>query len=137
MLKEISAGAIVFKRNEGIKYLLLKPTKESVYWDLPKGNVERGEEILKTAQREIREETGLTNLQFFPQFKEKIGYFYRRNKELISKEVVFFLAEALDNEVKISHEHVDYRWFEFHDAIKKLRENSVKVIEKANELLRK
>lgn len=136
MIKEISAGAIIFKRDSGIKYLLLKPKKESAYWDFPKGNVEQDEEEMKAAQREAKEETGLANLQFFPQFKEKIHYFYRKGKELVSKDVIFFLAQALNDEVKISWEHVEYGWFEFSEAIKKLRENSIKILQKADEFLK-
>ena len=136
MLREISAGAIVFKRDDGMKYLLLKPRKESVFWDFPKGNVEKGEDMIKTAQREIKEETNLVNLQFFPQFKEKVGYFYRKGKDLVSKEVVFFLAEIVSGEVRLSMEHVDYGWFNFGEAAKKLRENSIEILKKAETFLK-
>ena len=136
MLKEFSAGAIIFKRENSTLYLLLKPKKESIYWDFPKGNIERNEETLATAQREIREETGMVNLQFFPQFKEKVRYFYRKGKEIVSKEVIFFLAQALNGDVKISHEHVDYGWFDFADSIKKLRENSIEILKRADEFLK-
>ncbi len=136
MLREISAGAIIFKRDSSLKYLLLKPKKESIYWDFPKGNIEKEEDPLKTAQREVKEETGLINLQFFPQFKEKVSYFYRKGRDLVSKEVIFFLAQALNGEVKISWEHVEYGWFEFAEAVKKLRENSIKMLQKADEFLK-
>ena len=136
MLKEVSAGAIIFKRDNSVKYLLLKPKKESIYWDFPKGNIEKDEDEMRAAQREIREETSLVNLQFFPQFKEKVSYFYRKGKELVSKQVIFFLAEAVNGEVKISWEHVEYGWFEFADAVKKLRENSINILQKAEDFLK-
>ncbi len=136
MLRETSAGAIIFKRDNSLKYLLLKPKKESIYWDFPKGNIEKEEDPLGTAQREIREETGLVNLQFFPQFKEKVSYFYRKGRDLVSKEVIFFLAQALNGEVKISWEHVEYGWFEFAEAVKELRENSIKMLQKADQFLK-
>jgi 8-oxo-dGTP pyrophosphatase MutT (NUDIX family) len=41
-------------------------------WDLPKGKVEKGEDIAATAVREVEEETGVTNLQL----KKKIGETY-------------------------------------------------------------
>ena len=41
-------------------------------WDLPKGKVEKGEDIATTAMREVEEETGVTNLTL----KNKVGETY-------------------------------------------------------------
>jgi len=41
-------------------------------WDLPKGKVEKGEDIATTAVREVEEETGVTNLTL----KKKVGETY-------------------------------------------------------------
>ena len=41
-------------------------------WDLPKGKVEKGEDIATTAIREVEEETGVTNLTL----KNKVGETY-------------------------------------------------------------
>lgn len=41
-------------------------------WDLPKGKVEKGEDIAITAVREVEEETGATNLKL----KQKVGETY-------------------------------------------------------------
>ncbi len=41
-------------------------------WDLPKGKVEKGENIEATAVREVEEETGVTNLKL----KKKVGETY-------------------------------------------------------------
>ena len=41
-------------------------------WDLPKGKVEKGEDIEATAEREVEEETGVTQLKM----KKKIGETY-------------------------------------------------------------
>ena len=41
-------------------------------WDLPKGKVEKGEDIATTAVREVEEETGVTNLTL----QKKIGETY-------------------------------------------------------------
>lgn len=34
------------------------------YWDFPKGEAGEGESLLQTARREVREETGITDLAF-------------------------------------------------------------------------
>jgi 8-oxo-dGTP pyrophosphatase MutT (NUDIX family) len=58
----LSAGAVVILREpEGHRYLLLRAYRN---WDFPKGMVEAGEDPLSAAIREVREETGITDLAF-------------------------------------------------------------------------
>lgn len=52
-----AAGGVVFNE-EGSVLLIFRRG----YWDLPKGKVDRGESIEAAALREVREETGLTQL---------------------------------------------------------------------------
>jgi bis(5'-nucleosidyl)-tetraphosphatase len=99
-------------------YLLLK--YPASHWDLPKGNIEKGETPVQTMVREVREETGLIDLRVIPGFEETIEYFYRRDGKKVHKTVVFFLAETSVEKVTISFEHQDYGWFDYADAIKKV-----------------
>ncbi|MBS3114750.1 NUDIX domain-containing protein, partial [Candidatus Woesearchaeota archaeon] len=93
MGREKSCGAIVFKRlKDGIKYLLLH--YEAGHWDFPKGNQEKNEKDEQTAAREIKEETGIEDIEFVDEFRETINYFYKKGEETIYKEVVFFLAQS-------------------------------------------
>ncbi|RLG60142.1 MAG: diadenosine tetraphosphate hydrolase, partial [Candidatus Hydrothermarchaeota archaeon] len=46
MLVEKSAGVIIFRRDEEIKYLLLKYGYG--HWDFVKGNIEKGENEIET-----------------------------------------------------------------------------------------
>jgi 8-oxo-dGTP pyrophosphatase MutT (NUDIX family) len=135
MIKEKSVGAVIFRKDKEIKYLLLHYRYKTDYWDFPKGNIEKGEKEEDTVRREIKEETGIEDIKFVDGFKEKISYFYRREGELVSKEVVYFLIETSISEVKISEEHVGYEWVNFDNAKKRLKENSKKVLEKAVKFL--
>lgn len=63
---KISAGLLMFKRSQGcLKFLLAHPggpffqQKDEGWWTIPKGLPEMGEELLQTAIREFREETGI------------------------------------------------------------------------------
>jgi len=135
MIKEKSAGAIIFKRDGKIRYLFLKKKYKTEYWDLPKGNIEKDEKEEETVRREIQEETGLKDLKFVPGFKEKINYFYKNDRGTVFKEVIFFLVESKSEEVKISPEHTSYEWVTYTEALKRAKENTRKVFEKANVIL--
>jgi bis(5'-nucleosidyl)-tetraphosphatase len=116
-LEERSAGAVVFRRTPGgAKYLLLR--YPAGHWDLPKGNIEKGEEPIQTMVREVKEETGIVDLRVIPGYERKIEYFYRRDGKKVHKTVVFFLAETMVEKVTISFEHQDYGWFDYSEAIK-------------------
>ena len=137
MGREKSCGAVVFRRSkEGIKFLILH--YEAKHWDFPKGKLELNETEEEAAKREIKEETGIGDVQFAEGFKQKISYFYRKNDEVIHKEVVVFLAETKTEEVKLSFEHIGYAWMGYENAEKKLTyNNSKEVLKKADEFLKK
>ena len=125
MLEERSAGAILYKEStSGKMYLLLNyPTG---HWDFVKGNIEKGETFKQTVVREVREETGITDIDFVDGFEDKVEYYYQRDGEVIHKEVVFYLANTKTNDVIISYEHRDYTWLNFDDALKKLTYKTAK-----------
>lgn len=132
MIREKSAGAIVY--NNG-KFLLLHYA--AGHWDYPKGHVEKGEDEKETARRELEEETGIKDLYFVKDFKETIKYFFRRGKELVHKQVNFYLAETKTKEVKIrTKEHQGYEWLPYKEAIQRVTyQNAKDVLRKANESL--
>ncbi|MGI0003827.1 MAG: NUDIX domain-containing protein, partial [Candidatus Nitrosotenuis sp.] len=73
----------------------------------------------EAALREAMEETGIIDIKFSEGFEEKIQYSYQFNGKTVRKEVVFFLAKTNTRDVKISHEHLDYIWLEFNEALQK------------------
>lgn len=136
---EKSAGAVIFRRNDGINYLLLRYAaghRAGAHWDFVKGNVEEGEEEKATVVREIKEETGIEDVKFIEGFKESINYFYKREKRLFYKEVVFYLVQTRSKEVKISYEHVGYEWLGYEEAMQRLTyKNARDVLKKVHELV--
>jgi len=148
---EKSAGAIIFyKEKDGIiKYLLLK--YRAAHWNFPKGLIEKGEKLEQAALREVKEETGLENLEFIDGFKETIRYFFRAKYDYQVKErglamgqavmkfVTYFLLESKDKNVKISFEHENFEWLEFNEAMEKMKKlkTSQNILKKANEFLQK
>jgi len=138
---ERSAGAIIFrKENNKIYYLLLHyprgARKPHPYWDFPKGHIEKGEKLEETAKREVEEETGNKDVKFTEGFKEWIKYFFRAEGKTIFKIVTFFLAETKTKEVKISQEHIGYKWLSYEQSLKQLTfKNAKQILKKANNFL--
>lgn len=134
MLEERSAGAILYRESpSGRLYLLLN--YPSGHWDFVKGNIEKGETFKQTTLREIREETGITDVSFVEGFENKVEYHYQRDGELVHKEVVFFLAKTSTEHVEISHEHLGFIWLNFNDALKKSTYKTAQsLLKKVNEL---
>ena len=57
-----AAGAVVFRRTDGgVRLLVLRAAAS---WDFPNGPVRPGEDELAAAEREVRAETGLGDLDF-------------------------------------------------------------------------
>ena len=135
MIKEKSAGAVVFRKDKEIKYLLLH--YEAKHWDFPKGNIEKGEKDEDTVKREVNEETGITDMELVNGFKESLHYFYKLKEETVSKEVVFYLAKTETEEVKLSFEHIGFAWLSYENAMKKLTfKNAKDILEKADKFLK-
>ena len=99
-MEEHSAGAVVFRDAPGRRmYLLLQNAGR---WDFAKGGVEEGESELDTVLREVREETGLSDIRVLPGFRKVIEFFYRRGGKNVHKQEVYLLASTATEMVKIS-----------------------------------
>ncbi len=127
-----SSGAIVYKiENNEIKYLLIMLIRGN--WGFPKGHFEGEETEKETAVREIFEETGL-NVKFHDNFRESIQYF---PAPFIFKTVIYFLAEAVTDNVKIQTDEVaEYKWVSYDEAAKLITYRlQKKILKKANDML--
>ena len=136
MREEVSAGIILFNESKGRKFLLLN--YPSGHWDFVKGKMEDGEDTKTTALRETKEETGITDIDFCEGFEEDIEYYFRIEGEEIHKKVIFFLGKTDTIDIILSHEHLDYIWLEFDNALNKTTyENAKNLLVKSKEFLDK
>lgn len=71
----IAAGGLVCNSKMQVLFI-----KRNNHWDLPKGRVEKGEEIEDAAIREVEEETGIQNL-VLGDFISKTYHVFKRNKK--------------------------------------------------------
>jgi bis(5'-nucleosidyl)-tetraphosphatase len=111
-----AAGVVVFRRTDRGPYLLVLRAYKN--WDFPKGLVEPGEDQLACARRELKEETGLSGVDFpfGEEFRETVPY--SGNK--IAR---YYLGETEEVEVELPvskqlgrPEHHEYRWVSFDEA---------------------
>lgn len=100
----------IIRRNDG-KILVLKRSGDDDHkpgvWETAGGGMDHEETPQESLQREILEETGLTVKIGQPfnvfTFKKDTGEF---------KVGITFLCEHVGGEVKLSHEHSDFRWID-------------------------
>ena len=128
-LYEKSCGGVIFYKTKQNTKILLVKNNNGRYWSFPKGHIEEGETEQETAIREIKEETGL-DVTIAPGFRE-ISEYCPFGK--IRKRVVFFLARAFTDNVKIQEEEIDsYIWVDLQQARKLCcYDNDLRIIEKA------
>ncbi len=113
MKREKSCGALVVRKNGESYDLVLLRHRFGGHWSFPKGHVEEGESERQTALREVHEETGLS-IRLYDGFRESVEYF---PKPGVKKQVVYFLGEALGDELVRQEEEIsELKWASIAEA---------------------
>lgn len=122
VVRETTSGGVVFRRNaekKGIEILLIQDAKDR--WTIPKGHVEPNEEPKQTAEREIREETGLQEMKVYS-WLGKVNFRYRRNHTLVLMTMHIYLVEGRGNTDELKGEDWlnDIKWLPASEAVDKI-----------------
>lgn len=123
VVRETTSGGIIFRHNQNkggrLEILLIQDAKNR--WTIPKGHVEPDEEPKATAEREIREETGLQEMKVF-NWLGKVNFRYRRGQTLVLMTMHIYLVQGLGETNKLAPEDWlnDIRWLPTNQAIDKI-----------------
>ena len=121
---ETSCGVVLV--NYGTVLLLQYPQG---HWDLPKGHVEEADGNYQiTAERELGEETGITEIEFIHGFEEKTTYSFKRKGKKTNKQVIWYLATTEKISIALSNEHRDYMWLDWDLAIEMVTHEETRTI---------
>jgi 8-oxo-dGTP pyrophosphatase MutT (NUDIX family) len=120
-----SAGGVVFSRSASgdIKILVLQ--HEGGKWMLPKGTMESGETPEAVAVREVREETGLSQVRIVQDLgEERYSFFWRTEDAFYDKTVHYFLLEFLGGEDPVPQREegfVAVEWVSLDEAMTRIK----------------
>lgn len=136
-LREISAGGVVFKKENGQTLWLIVKPQGTDRWQLPKGKIEEDENVFSAAKRETEEEGGVK-----VKVIKKIGsssYFYFWEGSRRFKIVVYFLMQYLGETKKGHDEEIEETQFlPFKEALEKLTfKDDKKIMEMGKKLTEK
>ena len=108
-IQELNSYLVVFHKG---KVLLLK--RDTDLWEFPGGGVDWGEDPIKTAIRETKEETGLDvrNVGFLTVTSAT----YEKDGNEKHSVYIVYKGETDSEEVKLSGEHKEYRWLSLMEA---------------------
>ncbi|MFA5108813.1 MAG: bis(5'-nucleosyl)-tetraphosphatase [Candidatus Micrarchaeia archaeon] len=137
-MQEHSCGFVLYRQVGKNRYYLLMHYKAG-HWDFPKGHVEEGETEEQTARRELKEETGITQVVILPGFRYEYAYqFGGKIGRSKSKRVTFMIARTSQIATRLSHEHKGARWVPYDRALKMVTfENAQAMLKNAEEYLEK
>ena len=141
-----SAGFMVFRNTpRGRRYLVLRASRNKStiakrkivreFWDFPKGTLEKGENGMAAAMREVREETGIRAVRVIEGFKETARYFTWTDGKRTLKFVAMFLAETTKGKITLSWEHDRYAWLPYAAAHERITLKPMKEVLRGAEKL--
>ncbi len=117
-MREKSCGCVVI---EDGKVLLIRQTMG--HWGFPKGHMEEKETEEETAIREVKEET---NIDVKINNKKRYTMEYLTEKGVV-KQVVFFVAQPVNKEIKAQESEVaEIKWSNFDEAFETITYNNTK-----------
>ena len=136
---EKSAGIIPYRYFDGrVQYFLAHPYGAKNYWAFMKGRLEEGEDTLKAAIREFKEESGL-DIEISPKELRYLGTVRQRKDKLVSAYAWNFgkikPEECHSNLIEDSDkpENDDFKWMTIEEVREKTHKTHITFYEQIEE----
>lgn len=111
-----ACGFILVSKSKPRKFLLLHQVTGN--WSFPKGHTEGDENEKETALRELKEETGITEVNFLPLPPIVEEYDFPKDGETWHKINTLFFAETDEVEIEMQvKEILEYKWVTFEESL--------------------
>jgi 8-oxo-dGTP diphosphatase len=108
--KHIVAVTAFIKNKAGDKFLVVKRSRNEIAyprkWAFPGGKLEKGQTILETLKREVKEEVGL-EIENCKKFLDDYTFIRPDGHNVVG---LCFLVIAKSEDVKISKDFDDFKW---------------------------
>ncbi len=135
--RQTSSGGVIFRENNRVIEVALISVKNGSIWTLPKGVVERDEDIIKTALREVKEETGLEGEIVAELGSISYWYYMKDENTKYHKTVYYYLMEYRSGSTEEHDREVEeVKWYPIEEALKRVKYKGDRVVlKRAREIL--
>lgn len=111
-----ACGMILVSKTKPRKFLLLHQVTGN--WSFPKGHVEGDENERETALRELKEETGIIEVNFLPLSPIIEEYDFPKDGETWHKINTLFFAETDEVPIVMQEKEIsEYKWATFEESL--------------------
>lgn len=123
MIRRGVAAVVFFRKDDSVRYLLMKRKKNWKGWEWLKGGRKKGESEKAVLKREIKEEIGIKRFKA-KRTGQALSFKYQKefvkdNKEYSGAKHRIYLVEVFSDKVKPDRvEHSGYRWASRKQALK-------------------
>jgi 8-oxo-dGTP pyrophosphatase MutT (NUDIX family) len=132
---DVSYGVVpIIKDGASWKVLLVHQIShrggKNTFWILPKGHAEAGESPVEAAQRELAEETGVTDVKIQSDSSFDVSYSFVHEGVMINKTVQYFVGECRSQDTKLTQpeEILEIKWFPLKEAKEKVSHKNTREI---------
>lgn len=139
LTNDYSYGVVPVVRGDVDRFLIVKQKKS---WSFPKGHIEGNESTEETVMRELKEETGIENIEILDTPKIFESYISESDPNIF-KTNEYFIGILEEQEVSIQENEIyGYKWATYEEAIETFDSEPIyssrkDVLNKAKELLEK